>query len=141
MSKTMQLDIVSAEAELFSGQVQWVFASGEMGELGISAGHTPLLSPIKPGAIRAVLDDGSEELFYVSGGVLEVQPDQVHVLADTAQRAKDLDEAAALEAQQAARQKLSDQKAELDYSAALSELAAAAAQIRLIQAIRGKKAK
>lgn len=136
---SVRLEIVSAESELFSGEVEWVFASGDLGELGIGGGHTPLITSLKPGAIRATQKDGEESLFYVSGGVLEVQPDSVYVLADTAVRAADIDEAAALEAKQHAEQALSEQQAELDYSAALTELAQAAAQIRLLKAIRKQR--
>ena len=136
MPITMHLTIVSAEAAIFSGVVEMVIANGTIGELGILPGHTPLVTSLKPGVIRAVLQGGQEEVFYVSGGVLEVQPDIVTVLADTAVRAADLDEAAALEVKERAEKALSSKKAEIEYSAALSELSEAAAQLRAIQRLR-----
>ena len=132
MSK-MHLDIVSAEENMFSGEVTTVHATLMMGEVGIFPGHAPLLSPLKPGTIKATFTDGEEHSFYVSGGILEVQPSQVTVLADTAIRAENLDEAAAIEAQKNARDKLENSQSQIDYSAALSELAAAAAQLRIIK--------
>ena len=136
MPMTMHLTIVSAEAAIFSGVVEMVIASGEGGELGILPGHTPLVTSLKPGVIRAVLQGSQEEVFYVSGGILEVQPDVVTVLADTAVRAADLDEAAAMEVKERAEKALSSKKAEIEYSAALSELSEAAAQLRAIQRLR-----
>ncbi len=135
----MQLDIVSAEAYIFAGQVKRLIATGSGGELGIYPGHTALLTSLKPGQICAILADDSEEVFYMSGGMLEVQPDCVTVLADTAQRAADIDEAAALAVKEAAERKLSEQKAGIEYSRALSELAEAAAQLNAIRMIRGHK--
>lgn len=132
MSK-IQLDIVSAEKSLFSGKVAAIHATLMMGEVGIFPGHAPLLSPLKPGTIRAVYENGEEQSFYISGGILEVQPTIVTVLADTAIRAENLDEAAAVEAEKNARKKLESSKSHIDYSSALSELAAAAAQIRIIK--------
>jgi len=129
----MHLDIVSAEKSLFSGKVVAVHATLMMGEVGIFPGHAPLLSPLKPGTIKVTMDSGKQQSFYISGGILEVQPTIVTVLADTAIRAENLDEAAALEAQKNAREKLSSCQSQIDYSAALSELAAAAAQIRIIK--------
>ena len=129
----MHLDIVSAEKSLFSGKVVAVYATLMMGEVGIFPGHAPLLSPLKPGTIKVTMDSGKQQSFYISGGILEVQPTIVTVLADTAIRAENLDEAAALEAQKNAREKLSSCQSQMDYSAALSELAAAAAQIRIIK--------
>lgn len=134
----MQLDIVSAQAAIFSGQVKLLIATGQGGELGIYPGHTALLTALKPGQIRAVLQDDSEEVFYMSGGMLEVQPDCVTVLADTAQRAADLDESAVLAVKEAAERQLSERKAGIEYSKALSELAEAAAQLRAIDMIRRK---
>lgn len=134
----MQLDIVSAQAAIFSGQVKLLIATGQGGELGIYPGHTALLTALKPGQIRAVLQDDSEEVFYMSGGMLEVQPDCVTVLADTAQRATDLDEAAVLAVKEAAERQLTERKAGIEYSKALSELAEAAAQLRAIDMIRRK---
>ena len=135
-AKTMQLEIVSAEQALFSGRVQAVMATGTVGELGIYPGHSPLLTSLKPGQIRAILADGREEVFYMSGGMLEVQPEIVTVLADTALRAADLDEAAALAAKELAVKKLSEQKSGIEYSRALTELAEAAAQLKAIDVIR-----
>lgn len=134
--KTMQLEIVSAEAAVFSGKVRSVIAMGSSGELGIYPGHTSLLTSLKPGQIYVVLEDGREEVFYMSGGMLEVQPQVVTVLADTAIRAADIDEAAAYRAQEEALKKLSEQKAGIEYSRALTELAEAAAQLKAIEVIR-----
>lgn len=129
----MQLDIVSAEKNLFSGTVVSVHATLFMGEVGIFPGHAPLLSPLKPGTIKAQYPSGETHDFYISGGILEVQPSLVTVLADSAIRAENLDEAAAMEAQKNAREKLANSQSKMDYSSALSELAAAAAQIRIIK--------
>src|SRR3990167_2565524 len=121
--KTIELDIVSAEASIFKGEVTFISVTGAMGELGIHPGHSPLLTALKPGQIRAVLKDGKEEIFYMSGGMLEVQPKTVSILADTALRADDLDEAAALAAKQKAEKILSQKTEGMEYSKALSELA------------------
>lgn len=139
MASTMKLDIVSAEASLFSGQVARLEVTGSMGELGIHPGHTPLLTSLKPGQIFATLEDGSEQVFYMSGGVLEVQPHIVTVLADIAQRAEDLDEAAAQAAKDRAEDIINNQKASVDYAEAIVELAQAAAQLRAIQQLRNRK--
>lgn len=136
MAMTIHVDIVSAEAEIYSGQAEMVFAPALMGEVGIAPGHTPMLTRLKPGEVRLKLSDGSEEAFYVSGGMLEVQPRMVTVLSDTAVRAHDIDEAAALEAKQRAEQMLSDRSAEIDYAKALAEYAEAAAQLQAIQRLR-----
>jgi F-type H+-transporting ATPase subunit epsilon len=141
MPYTFHLDIVSAEEEIFSGTVDMLVATGELGELGISPGHAPLLTTLKPGPVKVTQHGGDEEYFYVSGGMLEVQPHVVTVLADTAVRAGDVDEAAAIEAQKAAEQALSDQSAEIEYSVAAAELAEAVAQLRTLQAIRKKAGK
>ena len=141
MAMTVHCDIVSAEESLFSGLVERVVATGELGDLGIEPGHTPLLTPLKPGPIRIVKQGGSEEIVYLSGGYLEVQPHIVTVLADTAVRADNLDEAAALEAKKHAEQALANQGADFDYSRALTQLAEAAAQLRTIQQIREKLGK
>ncbi len=133
---TLRLDIVSAEKAIFSGEVAMVFATGELGELGISPGHTPLITSLKPGDIRAVLENQEEEVFYVKGGMLEVQPTIVTVLADTIVRAKDIDEAAALEAKIKAEQILSEKGSEVDFARASSELAEAIAQIRAVQKLK-----
>ena len=113
MAMTVHVDIVSAEGGIFSGQAKMVFASGVMGELGILPRHMPLLTKLKPGEVRVVLPEGEEEFYYVSGGMLEIQPSVITVLADTAVRAKDLDEAKALEAKQRDEQVLRDQQGEM----------------------------
>ena len=138
MANTIQVDIVSAEEQVFSGEAYMVYAPAIMGELGIAPRHTPLISPLKPGAIRLDVGDGKEELFFISGGILEVQPHLVTVLSDTAIRADDLDEAAALEAKKRAEDALIDQKGDLDVATAKAELAAAAAQIASIKKMRKK---
>ncbi len=139
MVNTVQVEIVSAEAKLFSGLAQMIIANGSEGELGIYPGHTALLTQLKPGTIRLVLQNGAEEVFYISSGMLEVQPDLVTVLADTAARAEDLDEAAALEAKERAERLLVDKQADFDYARAQLSLAEAAAQLRAIQQLRKKK--
>ncbi|WP_211830644.1 F0F1 ATP synthase subunit epsilon [Kistimonas asteriae] len=141
MAITVHCDIVSAEEEIFSGLVEQIVATGSEGDLGISPGHAPLLTALKPGPIRVLKQDGEEEVYYISGGFLEVQPSQVKVLADTAMRASDMDEAAALEAQKQAEQALANQQGEFDYSRAATQLAEAAAQLRTLQAIRKKLGK
>jgi len=138
MAMTVHVDIVSAEAAIFSGLATMVFAPGVMGELGIMPRHAPLLTKIKPGEVRIVTDEGNEEFFYVSGGMLEVQPHIVTILADTAARAKDLDEAAAQAAKERAEQALKDQKGEMDLAEAEAQLAEAIAQIKAIQSLRKK---
>lgn len=135
---TIHCDIVSAEEEIYSGLVEMLVASGTLGDLGVSYGHAPLLTSLTPGPIRIIKQNGEEEVYYVSGGYLEVQPGVVSVLADTALRADDIDEAAALEAQKEAEQALANQAGEFDYGRAQAQLAAAAAQLRTIQAIRKK---
>lgn len=141
MNATLRLDIVSAERAIFSGEAEMVFVTGEMGELGIAPGHSPLLTSLKPGNVRAKLSDTHEEVFYISSGMLEVQPFVVTVLADTALRASDIDEAAALEAKERAEQALASKASEIDLAKATAELAEAVAQIRTIQNIRKKHAK
>jgi F-type H+-transporting ATPase subunit epsilon len=136
MAMTMHLDIVSAEAEIFSGTVEMVFAPAVMGEVGITPRHTPLLTHLKPGEVRAKLAGGEEEAFYVSGGILEIQPHVVTVLSDTALRAHDIDEAAALEAKTRAEQALEDRKSDIDYAKAQAEFAEAAAQLQALQRLR-----
>ena len=138
MANTIQIDIVSAEEEIWSGEGTMVFAPAEMGEIGIAPQHAPLLTRLNPGEIRVQQESGEEQFFYVSGGMLEVQGHIVTVLSDTALRAADLDEAAALEAQRRAEQTLSDQTGELELAKAKAELIQAAAQIRAIQKLRGK---
>ncbi|RMH46544.1 MAG: F0F1 ATP synthase subunit epsilon [Gammaproteobacteria bacterium] len=138
MAMTVHLDIASAEEQLFSGLVEMVIATGEMGELGIAPQHAPLLTSLKPGPVRVIKPDGEEEIFYVSGGMLEVQPLLVTILADTAVRADDIDEAAAAEAKERAEKALRDQASEIEFAKAAAELAEAAAQLRTIQALRKK---
>lgn len=138
MANSFTCNIVSAEAAIFSGEIEQLIASGMMGDLGILPGHAPLLTELQPGPIRVIHDSGKEENFYVSGGFLEVQPDVVTVLADAASRAGDLDEAAAEEARQQALKSFSEKSAELDYTRAAAELAEAVAQLRTIQQLRKK---
>lgn len=136
MAMTVHCDIVSAEREIFSGLVKMIVATGSLGDLGVTYGHAPLLTGLEPGPVRIVKDNGEEEIYYVSGGFLEVQPYHVTVLADEALRAGDMDEAAALEAKEAAQKQLTNQSGEIDYSRAAIELAEAAAQLRTLQSIR-----
>lgn len=138
--KKLRLDIVSAEKQIFAGDVEMVFVTGEMGELGIASGHSQLLTTLKPGNVRAVLQNKEEEIFYVSGGMLEVQPHLVSVLADTAVRADDIDEAAALAAKAQAEKALEGKMSALDLAKATSELAEITAQIRAISRLK-KRAK
>ncbi|PWK39039.1 F0F1 ATP synthase subunit epsilon [Pseudomonas sp. B21-040] len=138
MAMTVHCDIVSAEGEIFSGLVEMVIAHGALGDLGIALGHAPLITNLKPGPIRLIKQGGEAEVFYISGGFLEVQPNMVKVLADTVQRAVDLDEASAQEAVKAAERALHDRGAEFDYGAASARLAEAAAQLRTVQQIRKK---
>ncbi|MCB1685749.1 MAG: F0F1 ATP synthase subunit epsilon, partial [Pseudomonadales bacterium] len=131
--------IVSAEQEIFSGRVTMVSATGTIGELGIMPGHAPLLTGIRPGPVRLKKDDGEEEVFYASGGFLEVQPGVVTILADTALRADDIDEAAAVEAQAAAERMLHEQTAEFEFSAVATMLAEAMAQQRTLAELKKRK--
>ncbi len=139
MTMTVHVDIVSAEEEIFSGLAEMVFAPAIMGEVGIMPRHTPFLSTLKPGEIRVQTKPGQEEFFFVSGGLLEVQPNKITVLADTALRAKDLDEAAALEAKQRAEKALADKQSDIDYARAQAELVEAMAQLQAIQKLRRLK--
>jgi F-type H+-transporting ATPase subunit epsilon len=139
MAMTLHVDIVSAEKEIFSGAAEMVTAAGEQGDLGILPRHSQLLTRLKPGQIRVKVPDGEEQVFYVSGGLLEVQPHIVTVLADTAERAKDLDEAAALAAKQRAEQAMADRKSDFDYARAQAELTEAVAQLRAIERLRQLK--
>ena len=138
MAMTVHCDIVSAEGEIFSGLVEMVIAHGSLGDLGIALGHAPLITELKPGPIRLIKQGGEDEVFYISGGYLEVQPNMVKVLADTVQRAADLDEASAQEAVKAAEKALNERGAEFDYGSAAARLAEAAAQLRTVQQIRKK---
>ncbi len=139
MAKTVQCDIVSAERSIFSGAVAFMAVTGNLGELGIAPGHAPLLTNLLPGPVRLELDDGTEEVFYVSGGFLEVQPKQVTLLADTASRASDVDEAAARKALEDAERAFANQDAEFEYSAAAAQLAEAAAQLRALRQLRKER--
>ena len=135
-ANTIQVDIVSAEGEIFSGPAKMVFAPGSQGELGIAPRHAPLLTLLKAGEVRVQPLEGDEQAFYVGGGVLEVQPRKVTVLADTAARARDLDEAAAQAAKQRAEEALRDSSDKITQAEALAELARAAAQLKLIERLR-----
>jgi len=136
MAITTHLDIVSAEREIFSGIVTMVVATGELGEVGIVPGHAPLLTVLRPGEIRVTLPNGEQDVYYVSGGMLEVQPFYVSVLADEVERADNLDEAAALAAKARAEELIANKNADVDYTLAAAELARAVAQIRAIQKVR-----
>jgi F-type H+-transporting ATPase subunit epsilon len=138
MAMTIHVDIVSADTSIYSGLVEAIFASAIMGEVGIYPRHTPMLTRLKPGEVR-VLVGGKEEQFYVSGGILEVQPSLVTILADTAVRADDLDEAAALEAKTDAERSLKDNGAKLEHAEAQAKLAEAMAQLRSIERMRKNK--
>ncbi|WP_288076361.1 F0F1 ATP synthase subunit epsilon [Pseudomonas sp.] len=138
MAMTVHCDIVSAEGQIFSGLVEMVIAHGELGDLGIAMGHAPLITGLKPGPITLTKQDGEREVFYISGGFLEVQPNMVTVLADTVQRAADLDEASAQAAVKAAEKALNERGADFDYGSAAARLAEAAAQLRTVQQIRKK---
>ena len=136
---TLHVDVVSAESSIFSGEAKFVALPGEMGELGIYPRHTPLITRIKPGAVRIVrADNGDEEFVFVAGGILEVQPGSVTVLADTAIRGHDLDEAKAIEAKKLAEDAMKNAKTDIDFAAAQGEFAAMAAQIAAIQKLRRK---
>lgn len=136
MAMTLHVDIVSAEAEIFSGTATMVFAPAEMGEVGIAPRHTPLLTRLKPGEVRVQTQEGEELSFFVSGGMLEVQPHVVTVLSDTAIRASDLDEAQAQQAKERAEHLLADRSADMDYAMAQSELAQSMAQLAAIKKLR-----
>lgn len=136
MSMTVHVDVVSAEEKIFSGTAKMIHASGAMGDLGILPRHAPLMTKLKPGEVRVEMADGGEEHLYISGGMLEVQPHCVTVLADTAIRAKDLDEAAAKEAKEKAEQALRDKQGDMDIAQAERELAEAVAQLQAIQKLR-----
>ena len=134
----MHLDIVSAEEEIFSGNVKNIIAAAMMGEVGIFPKHTPMITPLKPGEVKIITDQDEEKFFFISGGVLEVQPDIVTVLADTAIRGEDLDEAQAAESKKRAEEALADKSDNIDAAKALAELAQAAAQLKMIETIRKK---
>ncbi|GAA0715708.1 F0F1 ATP synthase subunit epsilon [Dokdonella soli] len=133
---TIRCDIVSAEEEIFHGNAQMVIATGEMGELGIAPRHAPLITRLKPGQVRVLLENGEEQFFYVSGGILEVQPSVVTVLADTAIRARDLDEAAARNAKEEAERALANRSDALEIAQAQAQLAQALAQLQALERLR-----
>jgi F-type H+-transporting ATPase subunit epsilon len=132
----IHIDIVSAEGQIHQGEASMVFAPAEMGELGIAPRHAPLLTRLKPGAVRVKLESGEELAFFVGGGILEVQPHLVTVLADTALRAKDVDEAAAVQAKQRAEEAMSNAKSEVDLARAQAELVQAAALMQFLDKIK-----
>jgi len=136
MASTVHCSIVSAEKEIFSGQVQMVVANGTIGELGIFPGHTPLLTGVKPGPVRLKLENGEEEIFFASGGYLEVQPNAITILADTALRADDLDEAAAEAAKQKAEQELADNRSDIDFGRVQADIQETVAMLRTIRKYR-----
>ena len=136
MAMTMHCDIVSAEENIFSGRVEMIVAAGTLGDLGIAPGHAPLLTGLNPGPVRLIKDGGEEEVFYVSGGYLEVQRGVATLLADTALRAGDMDEAAALEAKEQAERAMAKQDSDFEYSAAAAQLAEAAAQLRALRQLK-----
>ena len=138
MALTIHCDIVSAEAQIFSGLVELLVANGSNGELGVTYGHTPLLTDLTPGSVRVVLQGGEEEVYYVSGGYLEVQGDVVTILANTAVRGDDLDEVAAEEARKAAEEALANQSSELDYGCASAQLAEASAQLATLIKLKNR---
>ena len=140
MANTIKVDIVSAESDIWAGVATMVFAPAEMGEIGVAPRHAPLLTRLGSGEVRVQQENGDELYFYVSGGIIEVQPHHVTVLADTAARAKDLDEAAALEAKQRAESALADQADAVDYAKAQAELVEAIARLKMIENLR-KRAK
>ena len=136
MASTIRCDIVSAEEEIFHGEAQLVVATGEEGELGIAPRHAALITRLKPGQVRVLLENGDEQFFYVSGGILEVQPNVVTVLADTALRAKDLDEAAARRAKEEAERALANRADALEVAQAQAQLAQAVAQLQALERLR-----
>ena len=138
MSK-MHLDIVSAEEKIFSGNVKNIIAAAMMGEVGIYPKHTPMITPLKPGEVKIITEEDEEQLFFISGGILEVQPNTVTVLADTAIRGEDLDEAKAIESKKRAEEALSDKGNKIDVAKALADLAQASAQIKMIESLRKKR--
>jgi F-type H+-transporting ATPase subunit epsilon len=136
MASTVHCSIVSAEEEIFSGQVEMVVATGTIGELGIYPGHTPLLTGVKAGAVRLKLEGGEEEIFFASGGYIEIQPTSITILADTALRADDIDEAAAQAAQGKAERELADNKSDIDFGRVQADLQETAAMLRTIRKYR-----
>ena len=139
MASTVLCTIVSAEQEIYSGQVEMVVATGTIGELGIKPGHTPLLTGVKPGPVRLLTEGGNEEIFFASGGFIEIQPSSVTILADTALRADDIDEAAALAAQKKAEQEQGDQNSDIDFARVSADLQEQAAMLRTVRKLRERK--
>lgn len=140
MAHTMKCVVVSAEQSLYEGDVQMIIASGDLGDIGITPGHAPLITSLKPGPVRLVFENGEDELFFVSGGFLEAIASRVTILADTAERAENLDEAEALHAQEEAKRLLDEQQSEFEYSRAAVELAEAVARLRVIDQLRRRRA-
>ena len=141
MPDKIKLDIVSAEEEIFSQEVEMIYAPAEMGEVGISPKHAPLITKLKPGDVRAQINKDETKTFYVSGGILEIQPNEVTILSDTALREDDLDEERALEAEKLAKEAMKNSSNEVDATKAKSELLQAAAQLRLIKKLRSNSKK
>ncbi len=136
MAMSMQVNIVSAEGEIFSGSAEMVIAPAQMGDVGVAAGHAPMITPLKAGELRVQSEGQDEQHIFVSGGILEVQPKELTVLADTAIRAVDLDEAAALKAKERAEEALADRQESMDYARAQAELVAAVAQLQMLRRLK-----
>ena len=139
MAMTTHVDIVSAEHEIWSGKATMVFAPGIMGELGIAPRHTPLLTKLKAGEVRVRGENGEDESFFITGGILEIQPHVVTILSDTAVRAHDLDEAAAIEAKQKAEEAMQNRSSDMDFAKAKAELMEAAAMVETIKKLKGRR--
>lgn len=138
MTSSVHCDVVSTEKSLFSGSAEMVVVSGESGDLGILPGHTPILTSIRPGPVRIIKQGGDQEIIYASGGYLEVQPNKVIVLADTALRAKEINESRAMQAREKAQKEMENSKGKMDYSRAASKLARASAMLRTLEELRSK---
>ena len=138
MAMTTHLDVVSAENMIFSGRVESIQVSGSEGELGVNPGHAPLLTALKPGVVRIVKQHGEEVVIYIAGGILEIQPSSITVLADVAARAEDLDASAAEDAKRQAEEHIANPGADFDYAEAAADLARAIAQLKAIKSLRGK---
>jgi F-type H+-transporting ATPase subunit epsilon len=137
MAMTVHLDVVSAEQMIFTGRVESLQVSGSEGELGVNPGHAPLLTALKPGTIRIVKQGGEEEIIYVAGGILEIQPSNISILADVAARAEDLDASAAEDAKRKAEEAIANPGADFDYAEAAADLARAIAQLKAIKSLKG----